>query len=88
MDFLRKLLEQVKNLWGKWTLFQKLILAGIAVVLLVGVFALISVSSAPSMVPIIDAPIADEDTRDRIITRINEEGYKSMFQRALDIGGK
>jgi flagellar M-ring protein FliF len=29
------------------------------------------------MVPVIDAPISDETARDRIITRINEEGFKA-----------
>ncbi|MDR0402960.1 MAG: flagellar M-ring protein FliF [Treponema sp.] len=77
MDFLRRLLEQVKNLWGKWSLIQKLVLLGIAVVVVAGLIALVSVSSSPSMVPVIDAPIADEDARDRIITRINAEGYRA-----------
>ena len=76
MDFLRKILEQVKSLWGKWTLVQRLILAGIVVVVLVGIIALVSVSSSPSMVPLYDRAITDEDLRDRIVTRINEEGYR------------
>ena len=78
MDFLRRLLEQVKNLWGKWTMVQRLILAGIVVVVLAGVFALISVSSSPSTVALFDRAITDEDMRDRIITRINEEGYSAQ----------
>ncbi|MDR2552462.1 MAG: flagellar M-ring protein FliF [Treponema sp.] len=82
MDFLQRLLEQGKSLWGKWTLIQKLILAGIAVVLMAGFIALVSFSSSPSMVPLIDAPIADEEARNRIITRINEEGYKSSVNAA------
>ncbi|MDR0599969.1 MAG: flagellar M-ring protein FliF [Treponema sp.] len=77
MDFLRKLLEQVKALWGKWGLVQKLTLGGIALVLLVGIAALVSVSSAPSMTPVMDAPITDEDARNRIVNRINQEGYKT-----------
>ncbi|MDR1930689.1 MAG: flagellar M-ring protein FliF [Treponema sp.] len=77
MDFLRKLLEQVKSLWGKWGLIQKLVLGGIAAAVIMGIVALVSVSSSPSMVPVIDAPITDEEARDRIITRINEAGYKT-----------
>jgi len=77
MDFFRKLLEQVKNLWGKWSMVQRLVLTGIVVILVVGIIALVSVSSSPSMVPVIDTPITDEDMRARIITRINEEGYSS-----------
>ncbi|HOJ98305.1 MAG TPA: flagellar basal-body MS-ring/collar protein FliF [Termitinemataceae bacterium] len=76
MEFFKKLIEQLKTLWGKWTLVQKLILIGIVVAALVGVAVLIGVSSAPSMVPIIDAPIRDETARDRIITRLNEEGVR------------
>jgi flagellar M-ring protein FliF len=77
MEFLRRLLEQVKTLWGKWSLVQKIVLAGIVFAFIAGIIALVSVSSSPSMVPVIDAPITDEDARDRIITRINEEGYKA-----------
>jgi flagellar M-ring protein FliF len=79
MDFLRKLLEQVKNLWKKWSLVQKLILGGIALVVIAGMVAMVSVSSSPSMVPVIDAPITDSEDRDRIMTRINEEGYKATL---------
>ncbi|MCL1815403.1 MAG: flagellar M-ring protein FliF [Treponema sp.] len=78
MDFLQRLLEQVKGLWGKWTMVQRLMLAGIVVVLLAGIFALVSVSSSPSMVPVIDTPIADDDVRDQIITRINDAGYRAQ----------
>ena len=78
MEFLRKILEQVKNLWGKWTMVQRLILAGIVLMVLIGIIALVSVSSSPSMVAVIDEPITDEDVRYRIITRINEEGYKAQ----------
>jgi len=79
MDFFSKLLEQVRNLWGKWSMPQKLILAGIVVAVIIGIIALVSVSSSPSMVPVIDAPIVDVETRDRITTRINQEGYKSSI---------
>jgi len=82
MDFFGKLLEQVRNLWGKWTMVQKLILAGIVVAVLAGIIALVSVSSSPSMVPVIDAPIVEEEARTRIITRINQEGYKASVNPA------
>jgi flagellar M-ring protein FliF len=77
MDFFNRLLEQVKNLWGKWTMVQKLILFGIAAVVVIGFIAMVSVSTSPSMVAVIDAPILDEETRNLITTRINEEGYKT-----------
>jgi flagellar M-ring protein FliF len=78
MDFLRRLLEQVKNLWGKWGMMQRLMLGGIAAAVVAGIIALVSVSSSPSMVPVIDAPITDEEARERIVTRIGAEGYKTQ----------
>jgi len=70
-------LEQITTLWAKWTLVQKLILAGIVVAAIAGVVALFAVSSAPTMVPVIDAPIRDEAARDKIVTRINQENIKA-----------
>lgn len=76
-EWLKKFLEQIKLLWAKWTLVQKLILAGIVVAAIAGVVALFAVSSAPTMVPVIDAPIRDEAARDKIVTRINQENVKT-----------
>ena len=84
MDFFKKLLEQIKNLWGKWTLVQRLILAGIVLVVLVGIIALISVSSSPSMVKLFSTPVADEDLRSRILMRIDQEGYSESVQVGSD----
>ena len=74
MEFLKKLVAQIGALWVKWTWPQRLILAGIVVVVVIGLSALVSVSSSPSLVPVISAPIRDEFDRDRIITRLNQEG--------------
>jgi flagellar biosynthesis/type III secretory pathway M-ring protein FliF/YscJ len=51
---------------------RKLILAGIAVAALAGVL------SRPTMVPVIDAPVTDEAAWSRIMTRINQEGVKTL----------
>jgi len=81
-DLLKKFLERIKALWAKWTLVQRLILIGIVVSAFVGIFALFAVSSAPTMVPVIDAPIRDETSRDRIMTRLNEEGVHAVVSPA------
>ncbi|MDR2900250.1 MAG: flagellar M-ring protein FliF [Treponema sp.] len=78
-EWLKKFLEQIKTLWTKWSLVQKLILIGIVVAAIAGTSVLFVVSSAPSMVPVIDAPIRDEATLDRIITRINAEGVRTSL---------
>ncbi|MDR1398768.1 MAG: flagellar M-ring protein FliF [Treponema sp.] len=76
-EWFRKVVEQIKNLWGKWSLLQKLILLGICVAAIAGVVVLFSVSASPTMVPIIDTPIVDLDMRDRMVTRINAEGVRT-----------
>jgi flagellar M-ring protein FliF len=81
-DFFKRILGQITTLWGKWSLVQKLILIGIAVAALGGIIAMVSISSAPTMVPVIDAPIRDELALDRIITRINEEGVRTSVSPA------
>jgi len=76
-DWIKKVIDQVKKLWAKWSLVQKLVLVGICIAAIAGIVALFSVSSAPTLVPVIDAPIKNEDLRNRIITRINAEGIRS-----------
>ncbi|MDR1636968.1 MAG: flagellar M-ring protein FliF [Treponema sp.] len=78
MDWLKKILGQITTLWGKWSMVQRLILVGIGVAVIGGLLALFSVSSTPTMVPVIDAPIRDEAARDRIVARINEEGVRTQ----------
>jgi flagellar M-ring protein FliF len=81
-EFFKKIFEQIKTLWGKWSVLQKAILFGIAAVAIGGIIALVTVSSSPTMVPVIDAPIQDEALRNRIITRINEEGVSTSVSGA------
>lgn len=76
-EWLKRFVSQITGLWGKWTLVQKLILGGVAAAAVIGLVVLLSVSSAPSMVPLIDTPIADETQRDAIIVRLNQENVHS-----------
>jgi len=73
-EFFKKMLERVKTLWGKWTLVQKLIFAGIAAALLVAVVMLITFSSSTDMVSLLSSPINDPEQLDRISIRLNEDG--------------
>jgi flagellar M-ring protein FliF len=76
-ELFKKIIGNIVSLWGKWTFIQKIILIGIAAAALAGIVVMVTVSSSPTMVPVIDTPIADENARDRIITRINEEGVRT-----------
>ena len=62
-EWLKKFWEQVSGLWGKWTLVQKAIFSGLPVVFIAGVIALFAVSAAPTMVPVFDTSVADENLR-------------------------
>jgi flagellar M-ring protein FliF len=75
-DFIKNLLARIVELWGKWSMVQRIILVGIVVAVIGGIIALTTVSSAPTMASVIDAPIRDEAARDRIVLRINQEGVK------------
>lgn len=81
-EFFKKIAGQIKTLWGKWSLVQKLVLIGIVVAAIAGIIALFSVSASPTMVPVIDAPISDEETRNRIISRINMENVRTTLSPA------
>jgi flagellar M-ring protein FliF len=81
-EWIKKMIAQIGNLWGKWSMVQRIILVGVAVAVIGGLVALFSVSSAPTMVPVIDAPIRDEAALDRIMTRLNVEGVKTQVTAA------
>ena len=82
MEWFRKLMSQITALWAKWSMVQRLVLIGIVLAVILGIGAVVSVSATPTMVPVIDAPIRDETARDRIITRINQEGVRATVNAA------
>jgi len=75
-EWLKKLLDQVKALWAKWSTLQKGILGIILVGSVVAVVLLIMYSSSPSKIPLIDIAIQDQQRRHRIVTRLAEEGVE------------
>jgi flagellar M-ring protein FliF len=81
-DFFKKLKGHITELWGKWSPIQKVIFSVIVIAAIGGIFALLSVSSSPSLTPVIDAPIRDQAVLDRIIMRINEEGVSASANAA------
>jgi flagellar M-ring protein FliF len=75
-EWLKKFREQVRTLWGKWSLVQKIILFAIIGVTLVGLFLLANFSSEPNMVLLITSPITDTQKRDSISMRLDQEGVE------------
>ena len=73
-EFLQKTVTQIKNLWGKLSLVQKIILISVVAVAILGLVLLVNFSSSPSMVPLITAPITDQEKLNQISVRLDEEG--------------
>ena len=79
-EWLKRVLEQAKGLWGRWNTTQKIILfsvigAGILAIILIAVF-----SAAPSMVPLISQPVTDENSRVRISNKLDELGIRYQLR--------
>lgn len=78
-EWLQKVLEQIKNLWSKWSTVQKIILFAIIGGAAVGVVFLIVFSSTPSMVPLITTPIQDPELLNQISMRLDEENVEHQI---------
>ena len=75
-EWFKKFSEQIKTLWGKWSLIQKIILFAIVGVTLIGFVLLASFSSTPNMVLLITSPIVDTQKLDAISMRLDGEGVE------------
>jgi flagellar M-ring protein FliF len=73
-EWLKKLADQAKALWAKWTGVQKLILGGIVLAAIVAVVLLLRVSAAPTMVKLLGTPIKTDNELRLITNRLDTEG--------------
>lgn len=73
-EWLKRIFTQLRELWGKWTPLQKVILAAVVGGAILGLVLIIAFSASPSMVPLIGVPVADEQLLSRIVTRLDAEG--------------
>lgn len=71
--------DKIKGTWKKWSAIQKGILIGSIIAVLIVIVLLVRFSARPSLVPVLDVPITDAQTRDRIQLRLNEENVRSDF---------
>lgn len=77
-EWFKKLFTQIKDLWSKWTMVQKIILIGIVVVV-IGVLIFVSrFSAAPTTVPIFSVPISDEAKREDVIFFLESQGIDTF----------
>jgi flagellar M-ring protein FliF len=72
-EFFKRLFDQAKALWAKWTPIQKLILAGVVLAAVIAVVVLVRVSAAPTMVKLLGTPIKTEDELRLITSKLDTE---------------
>jgi len=72
-EFFKKLLEQAKALWAKWTLAQKLILFGVVAAVIAAIVILVAVSASPTLVKLIGTPVKSEDELRLITNKLDTE---------------
>lgn len=72
-EWLKKLVSQIKELWSKWTIIQKVILIGVIVAVIVALVLVVTLSSKTTEVPLFNVAITDEAQRDKIVYRLAEE---------------
>ncbi len=75
-EWFKKFRDQIKILWGKWSLIQKIILFTIVGVTLTGLVLLANFSASPNMVLLITSPISDAQKLQEISVRLDEEGVE------------
>lgn len=73
-EWLKKLLGQIKDLWARGSLIQKVIFIGIILLVIGAIILILSISTSPTSVPLYNIAITDEASRDAIIYRLTEEG--------------
>lgn len=77
-EWFKKFFSSIKELWGKWSPVQKLILGGIVLAVIVAFVFLFTMSARPTSVPLFSVPITDEDARDRIVYRLAQENVDAQ----------
>jgi flagellar M-ring protein FliF len=73
-EWLKRLFSQIRELWGKWSALQKVILFAVVGAAVLGLVLLVVFSAQPTMEPVLTRPVEDQETLDRISTRLDQEG--------------
>ncbi len=72
-NWLKNIATQIKDLWAKWKPLQKGVFITVALGAVVAVVLLVTLSSAPRMVPLVSRAITDDLELTRITARLDEE---------------
>ena len=78
-EWLKQTLVNLKDKWSKWKPVQKVIVLVIAAAIVVAIVLAASTSSKPTTVRLFDAPVTNEESRNKILDRINLENISATF---------
>ena len=78
-EWLKQTLANLKDKWSKWKPVQKVIVLVIAAAIIVAIVLAASTSSKPTTVRLFDAPVTNEESRNKILDRINLENISATF---------
>ena len=81
-EWLKKMLAKAKELWGKWSVVQKVILFGIIAIVIGAIILVSNISTAPTTVQLFSTAITDAGVRDRIVFRMDEAGVESTVSES------
>ena len=76
-EWFKKFFATIKEKWGKWTLVQKGIAIGIVVAVIAAIVILSVVSSKPTTVYLFNSPVNDENERESILYRLDQDNVKA-----------
>ena len=76
-EWLKKVLDKVKELWSKWKPIQKVILFGIIIVIIVAIIATARLSAKPAAVRLFNAPVTDTTSLTKIMDRLSQENVEA-----------
>ncbi|MCQ2578650.1 MAG: flagellar M-ring protein FliF [Treponema sp.] len=78
-EWLKQTLANLKDKWSKWKPVQKVIVLVIIAAVIVAIVLAARTSSKPSTVRLFDAPVTSEESRNKILDRINLENINATF---------
>ncbi|MFP4373620.1 MAG: flagellar basal-body MS-ring/collar protein FliF [Spirochaetaceae bacterium] len=75
-EWFKRLVSQIRELWGKWSAVQKAILFAVVGGAVLGLVLLVVFSAQPTTEPVLTRPVQDEEMLDRIATRLDQENIE------------
>lgn len=79
-EWLKKLWEQLRAAWKNWSMVQKIILGAVVVAVIAGLIFIVTFSSSPSQVRVLDYQFTDEDTLVSSIAYLGSQGIRATNQ--------